>query len=49
MLIPYQSKRLNSIDIESSLICIVTVIFGVFLYNNEFNGWIWFGYIMIGN
>lgn len=44
---PYSSKRLNAIDIESTIICGVSVLLGVFIKDNEFSYWVWISYIII--
>lgn len=44
---PYLYHKFNQIDYLSSLICSLTIILGVFLNENEFNYFIYIGYLAI--
>lgn len=44
---PYNSRKLNEIDILSSIVCSLSLIIGIFLYNNDYIYWIIIGFFVI--
>lgn len=45
---PYDTGVLNKMDVQQTTICAVTMIVGVFIYNNPYSYWQWGGYLLIG-
>lgn len=44
---PYEQSKLNLIDIMSTIICILTITMGIFIYGNSFDGWVYIGYFVM--
>lgn len=44
---PFMSKEINRLDSYSTLICAISVLLGIFLYENEFNYFVYTAFTII--
>lgn len=44
---PYDSRKLNELDITSSIVCCLSLITGVFIWNNDYVYWKIIGFTII--
>lgn len=45
--LPYSNSKLNKLDLLSTNTCSLSIILGIFIYKNEFNGLMIIGYLFL--
>jgi len=48
LLEPYEDKKLNNLDVQSMGVATLTIILGIFIFDNYYNYYVFIGYISVG-